>query len=117
MRSYTNYNLGEIDDEMESILLIVSMTACTGALQAQVTVKHIQTDKSPIATGVWAGDTFYLSGQLASPILERSLAEQHRWIPDSGWTTFRIRDNEDVQHAIFLMRLSYIYVTRSKVCC
>ena len=36
--------------------------------QGQVAVKHIQSDKSPIATGVWAGDTFYLSGQLASPI-------------------------------------------------
>ncbi len=34
----------------------------------QVVVKHIQSDKSPIAAGVWAGDTFYLSGQLASPV-------------------------------------------------
>ncbi len=33
-----------------------------------VTVKHIQSEKSPIATAVWAGDTFYLSGQLASPV-------------------------------------------------
>lgn len=38
------------------------------ASQAQVAVKHIQSEKSPIATGVWAGDTFYLSGQLASPV-------------------------------------------------
>lgn len=38
------------------------------AAQAQVPVKHIQTDTAPIAEGVWAGDTFYLSGQLASPI-------------------------------------------------
>ena len=35
---------------------------------AQTTVRHIQTDKSPIAQGVWAGDTLYLSGQLAEPI-------------------------------------------------
>jgi enamine deaminase RidA (YjgF/YER057c/UK114 family) len=38
------------------------------AAWSQVVVKHIQTEKSPIATGVWAGDTFYLSGQLASPV-------------------------------------------------
>jgi len=38
------------------------------AAHAQVTVKHLQTEKSPIAAGVWAGDTLYLSGQLASPI-------------------------------------------------
>jgi enamine deaminase RidA (YjgF/YER057c/UK114 family) len=31
-------------------------------------VKHIQSDKAAIAEGVWAGDTYYLSGQLASPI-------------------------------------------------
>lgn len=39
-----------------------------GVASTQVTVKHIQTEKAAIATGVWAGDTFYLSGQLASPI-------------------------------------------------
>ena len=38
-----------------------------GASGAQVAVRHVQTEKSPIATGVWAGDTFYLSGQLADP--------------------------------------------------
>ena len=33
------------------------------------TVRHLQpNEKSPIANGVWAGDTLYLSGQLASPI-------------------------------------------------
>ena len=49
---------------------VVMMLALAGAgfAQAQVAVKHIQSDKSPIATGVWAGDTFYLSGQLATPI-------------------------------------------------
>lgn len=36
--------------------------------QAQTTVRHIQTEKSPIAQGVWAGDTLYLSGQLADPL-------------------------------------------------
>jgi enamine deaminase RidA (YjgF/YER057c/UK114 family) len=37
-------------------------------LSAQTVVKHIQTEKAAIATGVWAGDTYYLSGQLANPI-------------------------------------------------
>jgi enamine deaminase RidA (YjgF/YER057c/UK114 family) len=44
------------------------MAAGLGVAHAQVVVKHIQTDASPIAQGVWAGDTYYLSGQLASPI-------------------------------------------------
>ncbi len=46
-----------------ALVLAVCVTA-----PAQVTVKRIQTPASPIATGVWAGDTFYLSGQLASPV-------------------------------------------------
>jgi hypothetical protein len=41
-------------------------------------------------------------------LLERHLAEQHRWVPDSGWTTFRMRDDSDVEHGVWLMRLSYL---------
>ena len=41
-------------------------------------------------------------------LLGHNLALQHRWVPDSGWTTFRIRHGEDVEHAIWLMRLSYL---------
>ena len=41
----------------------------TQLVGAQVVVKHLQpNEKSPIANGVWAGDTLYLSGQLASPV-------------------------------------------------
>ena len=52
----------------KSLLAVVMMAGCAASLSAQTAVKHIQDDKSPIAKGVWAGDTFYLSGQLASPI-------------------------------------------------
>jgi enamine deaminase RidA (YjgF/YER057c/UK114 family) len=38
------------------------------SVQAQTSVRHIQEDDRPIATGVWVGDTLYLSGQLASPV-------------------------------------------------
>jgi hypothetical protein len=41
-------------------------------------------------------------------LLDHSLAVQHRWVPDSGWTTFRIRGDKDIEHAIWLMRLSYL---------
>jgi len=49
-----------------AIALVVGI--CTVRMGAQVEVKHIQTDAAAIATGVWAGDTFYLSGQLADPV-------------------------------------------------
>lgn len=43
---------------------------CGAALtaQAQTKVTHIQKEGSPLATAVWAGDTLYVSGQLASPV-------------------------------------------------
>jgi enamine deaminase RidA (YjgF/YER057c/UK114 family) len=47
--------------------LAMAAAAAQGA-SAQTVVKHIQTEKAAIATGVWAGDTFYLSGQLADPV-------------------------------------------------
>jgi enamine deaminase RidA (YjgF/YER057c/UK114 family) len=55
---------------MKKTVLAVAMMAagCSLSTQAQTVVKHIQDDKAAIARGVWAGDTFYLSGQLASPI-------------------------------------------------
>src|ERR1700677_591690 len=36
--------------------------------QSGTTVKHIQTANGAIASAVWAGDTLYVSGQLASPV-------------------------------------------------
>lgn len=41
-------------------------------------------------------------------LLADGLAEEHRWVPDSGWTTFRIGSEEDLKHALWLMRLSYL---------
>jgi enamine deaminase RidA (YjgF/YER057c/UK114 family) len=52
---------------------VLATAAC--AMQAQVVVKHLQDDRSPIASGVWAGDTLYLSGQLASPVTPADAAK------------------------------------------
>ena len=43
-------------------------------------------------------------------LLAAGLAEQHRWVPNSGWVTFHVRsgNDEDLSHALWLMRLSYI---------
>ena len=40
--------------------------------------------------------------------LEEELAEQHKFVPDSGWTTFHIHGAEDIPHARWLMRLSWL---------
>jgi enamine deaminase RidA (YjgF/YER057c/UK114 family) len=54
--------------KLRNHLVLAALLAVACLTPAQVTVKHIQTDTAPIATGVWAGDTYYLSGQLASPV-------------------------------------------------
>ena len=50
-----------------AILMAASVLGGVSA-RAQMVVKHVQTEKAAIATGVWVGDTYYLSGQLASPV-------------------------------------------------
>jgi enamine deaminase RidA (YjgF/YER057c/UK114 family) len=49
-------------------LAVAILGAAFESAQAQTTVKHIQSAASPLATAVWAGDTLYVSGQLASPV-------------------------------------------------
>jgi hypothetical protein len=41
-------------------------------------------------------------------LLERGLADEHRWVPESGWITFWIRSEQDLDHALWLFRLSYL---------
>jgi hypothetical protein len=41
-------------------------------------------------------------------LLAEGVAEEHRWVPNSGWVTFHIRREEDLKHALWLMRLSYV---------
>ena len=41
-------------------------------------------------------------------LLADGLAEEHHWVPNSGWITFRVRSAEEVKHALWLMRLSYL---------
>ena len=56
-------------------VMMAAMLVLPCAVQAQVVVKHIQDEKSPIAKGVWAGDTYYLSGLLASPVTPADAAK------------------------------------------
>jgi enamine deaminase RidA (YjgF/YER057c/UK114 family) len=50
-------------------------SAASATAGAQTTVKHIQSAASPLATAVWAGDTLYVSGQLAAPVTPADAAK------------------------------------------
>lgn len=41
-------------------------------------------------------------------LLEEGLAEQHQWVPDSGWITFRMRSASELTHGLWLARISYL---------
>ena len=41
-------------------------------------------------------------------LLAEGLAEEHHSVPNSGWITFRVRNDEDLRHALWLMRLSFL---------
>jgi len=36
------------------------------------------------------------------------LAEEHRWLPNSGWVTFSFQSSRQLPHVLWLMRLSYL---------
>src|SRR5580693_6420284 len=62
--------------KMKSGVMAAAVMAVACSMQAQVVVKHLQpNENSPIANGVWAGDTLYLSGQLASPVTPADAAK------------------------------------------
>jgi len=45
---------------------------------------------------------------LRDELLAEGLAEEHRYVPDSGWITFYVRTEDDLRHAAWLLRLSYL---------
>lgn len=42
-------------------------------------------------------------------LVHEGIAAAHRYVPDSGWVTYRVRTEDDAQHATRLLRLSYLY--------
>ncbi len=45
---------------------------------------------------------------LRDELLAQGLAESHRTAPDSGWITFHVRREMDINHAVWLLRISYL---------
>ncbi|WP_276300402.1 luciferase family protein [Halorussus lipolyticus] len=47
--------------------------------------------------------------RLRETLVEDGKTEKHHVVPESGWTTYYIKGEEDVERAIWLLRLSYLY--------
>lgn len=50
-----------------SSLVVLSTLLATNDVSAQTTVKRFGSERSIIASAIWAGDTLYVSGQLPAP--------------------------------------------------
>lgn len=48
---------------------------------------------------------------LCDALLAEGLAEEHPWVPDSGWVALRVQNDDDLTYAQWLMRLSYLRYT------
>jgi hypothetical protein len=42
-------------------------------------------------------------------LLKEKRAEKHHVMPDSGWVSYRIQSDEDVDGALWLLRVAYLY--------
>ena len=49
------------------------------------------------------------TGRLRGQLIEEGKTGEHHVVPESGWTTHYVEDDEDVQECIWLLRLSYLY--------
>lgn len=58
----------------------------------------------------WHGDLDILfNRKLRTALVEAGIVETHKWVPESGWTTFRLRQASGINTALSLLRLSYLH--------
>lgn len=42
-------------------------------------------------------------------LIEEERAEKHHVMPDSGWVSYRVQSDEDIEGALWLLRVAYLY--------
>lgn len=42
-------------------------------------------------------------------LITENRAEKHHVLPDSGWVSYRVQSDEDVEEALWLLRIAYLY--------
>lgn len=58
----------------------------------------------------WNGDLdILLSKKARTALVKAGITQIHKWIPESGWTTFPVADATDIATATNLLRLSYFH--------
>jgi len=49
------------------------------------------------------------NSKIRTQLLEEKRAEPHHLLPETGWITFYIRSEADIEQALWLYRLSYLF--------
>src|SRR3981189_233006 len=49
-----------------------------------------------------------LPRSIRDALSDQGLADEHHWVPQAGWITFRVPSEDDLKHALGLMRSSYL---------
>ena len=49
--------------------------------------------------------------RIRNALVDDGDAAAHPWVPNSGWVTYQVQENADAEHALYLLRLSYLYRT------
>lgn len=58
----------------------------------------------------WNGDLDILfTKNIRVALVQAGITHVHKWVPESGWTTFRIQNTSDRTMAENLLRLSYLH--------
>jgi hypothetical protein len=47
--------------------------------------------------------------RLRDALVDDGSASAHPWVPNSGWITFEVHDEATAEHALFLLKLSYLH--------
>jgi hypothetical protein len=47
--------------------------------------------------------------RMRDALIEEGRTGEHRFVPESGWTSYRVRDVEDVDDGLWLLRVAYLY--------
>ena len=47
--------------------------------------------------------------RMRDALIEEGRAEEHHYVPESGWTTYRMDAREDLDGGRWLLRVSYLY--------
>ena len=102
-----NINISDLIDSMERSLSMLDEVS-TG--QHERGGREFVWKTTEIGHIHWNGSLDILfTKNIRGALVQEGITHVHKWIPQSGWTTFRVQSSNDVAMAENLLRLSYFH--------